>query len=223
MEAEYSAISKVFNVLSKISSFYHTSSIRAAELQKIADSNNLETIRKPKIFKVRWMQYTHRLMHAILVSWNAIVLHLEKIKADERAANKKKTDKEAAGYLTYLKNLDNLKMIAFLADLLLIFKRMQKKLQYNSLTLISMNTHVKAAIVCLEKVKKEFIPSGYEDTLRESVVTKENGKFLKGIQLHEEEPCGTRRNKLDLKVFRKEVCDSLIEFLTIRLEIGSSM
>lgn len=216
VEKQHPQISKVFSILSSISSFYHTSAIRSTELQQIAQSRKLENLAKPKIFKIRWVEYTYRLLRAILESWNAIVLHLEGIVAE---------DKKVPGFLSYLKSLEKLKLVSFLADLLLIFKRLQKKLQSNSLTLLSMNTFVKSSITSLENLKSNFIPGAYEATLNESVATTDEGATLKGVLLNgEESTTATRgnRSRLNLETFREDVCESLIKFLKKRMDAGNS-
>lgn len=52
-------------------------------------------------------------------------------------------------------------MVAFLADVLNIFKRMQKKLQSNSLTLMEMSQDISVAIQTLEMMRQQ--PTRYEE------------------------------------------------------------
>lgn len=129
LENEHPEITAVLNVLSSIASYYHTSAIRTKELAQIAEEKKLGNKMKPKLFKVRWTQYTHRLLLSMLVSWKAMILHLEDVTADAK-------EKKALGFLKFLKSFEKLQIITFLYDLLCIFKRLQKKLQSRSLTLV---------------------------------------------------------------------------------------
>lgn len=70
-----------------------------------------------KIFEIRWSQFTFTLLRSVLVSWKAMILYFKR--------NVK--DGQCAGYLNYLTKLGNLKLIAFLADVLFVFKRFRKK------------------------------------------------------------------------------------------------
>lgn len=53
-----SAINKLLLTLSSISSYFHHSSIRTAELKEIAIKYNLRLLSIPKIFEVRWSHFT---------------------------------------------------------------------------------------------------------------------------------------------------------------------
>lgn len=130
---------------------------------------------------------------------------MEQIVANQAETRRAKSS--ASGLFTYLKDLDNLKAISFLSDLMLIFQRLQKRLQSNSLTLISMETYVKSTTLSLEKLKTEYIPSAHESVLRESIVIAGDKKYLKNILLKEEAPNSSRRSKHDLVKFRTDVCD----------------
>lgn len=208
---EVPEISKVLSILSKISSFFHTSSIRTTQLKEIAEANNLQILSMPKLFQIRWAEYTYRLIRAILISWNSIILQFEKHPNDQ-----------SKGFLKFLKNYNNLKTVTFLGDLLFLFKRLQKKLQSDSLTVIQMVTHVKATISSLEDLKVNKIPSGYESTLDNSLKTTDDKIFLKDIELNTDVEFASRRpNRFCLEDHRGIICDSLILFLKNRLEVDS--
>lgn len=213
-EDEIPKAASLLNTLSLIASFYHTSAIRSAELAQIAKENDLTNMTKPKIFKVRWTEYQYRLARSILVSWNAMVLHLRNVEKEEK-------DKKASGFLKFLLKFEKLQMIAFLADLLFIYQRFQKKLQSNSLTLLSLRNDVQSTIASLESLKSECIPDLYEGALKRDIVVTADGKFLKGIKLEEE--IDSRRPTQNFSEFRVEVCDSLIHCLKNRMEIDDEL
>ena len=62
-------------ILSDISSYFAKSGIRCRELKNIAEFNNLMVCSFPKIFEIRWSEFTHLLVESILKSWNAIIMY----------------------------------------------------------------------------------------------------------------------------------------------------
>lgn len=109
----------------RLRTFFHYSAIRSSELKKIATEHNLHLLNMPKIFEIRWTQFTYSLVRSVLVSWNTLVIYLK---------NNEK-DAVCAGFYNYLSKLENVELIAFLADVLFAFGRFQKKLQSDQLTL----------------------------------------------------------------------------------------
>lgn len=136
-------ITNTLSILSNISTYFHYSALRSSELKKIASDNNLKLLNIPKIFEIRWSEFTFTLVRNILVSWKALVLY-------QQTNN---DNAQCAGYLDYFTNLENLKLIAFLGDVLFSFKRFQKKLQSNQLTLIEMKSHVTAMLKSLQEME----------------------------------------------------------------------
>lgn len=97
------AISIMLSILSKISTHFHYSAIRTAELKKIASDRDLRLLSIPKNFEIRWSKFTFTLLRSILVSWNALVIYFKEIEKNL----------ECAGFLKYLTNLGTVKLIAF--------------------------------------------------------------------------------------------------------------
>jgi len=56
-----------------ISSYIHASGVRTRELKKLATQRGLVYVRIPAVFEVRWTEFSLALVHAILVSWFALV------------------------------------------------------------------------------------------------------------------------------------------------------
>ena len=54
--------------LSGISSYFAKSGVRCRELKNIAEYNNLIVCSFPKIFEIRWSEFTHQLIESILKS-----------------------------------------------------------------------------------------------------------------------------------------------------------
>ncbi|KAL4084425.1 hypothetical protein QTP88_028247 [Uroleucon formosanum] len=60
-------VSHIVNKLSGISAFFHNSALRTRELQQLSKENNLQLIRIPKFFQVRWTEFSFSLVNAILI------------------------------------------------------------------------------------------------------------------------------------------------------------
>lgn len=101
-------VSKVLSILSNISTYFH-----------FFNDNITRLMVMPKIFEI-----TFALLRSVLVSWNALVIYFQRDQSDF----------DCAGYLNYFNKLENLELIAFLADLLFTFSRLQKQLQSDKLT-----------------------------------------------------------------------------------------
>lgn len=143
-------VKRTLESFSSIASYFHLSALRVAELNKIADENKLELFSLPKIFEIRWSQFTHSLLHNLLRSWHALVIYF---KINEKEAT-------ASGYAKFLTNLDNLKTAAFLADILSIFQRYHRRIQSNDLTLLSLAKNVKLLQAALTDMKEHKLIGG---------------------------------------------------------------
>lgn len=194
-------IHKMLSVLSSIASHFHYSGLRTAELKQIAVENNLELRSLPKLFEVRWTEFTFDLIAAVLTSWNALILYF--------IANKKNA--QCSGLLTYLTKYENLRMISFIGDILFCFKRFQKSIQSEKLTVISLNTCVKNVINVITELKTSQAPNGFEQILSQSIEKKQQKIFLKKIELVTE---NRRENSTDeIKI---KAIDAIVKNLTIR-------
>lgn len=190
-------ISKVLSTLSSISSYFHKSSIRSSELKRIATDRNLRLLAIPKIFEVRWSQFSFNLLRSVLVSW--------------------KTDSACAGYYKYLTNIENIKVIAFLAVVLFSFSRFQKKLQNGSLTIITMKRHVESVINTLTNIKQNILPGAFESKLASFSETGADGKiYLKGIEVISFVVSRRGTENENFIELRTKILDSLLGFLSDR-------
>lgn len=174
MEDENAEVAKLLSVMSKMSSFLHTSGLRTGDLQRIATQHNLKLLSMPKIFTIRWTEFTYRLARAVLTSWHALMLYF---------GEKRKECSKSAGFLDFISNERNMRKICFIGDVLFIFMRMQKKLQNNSLTLIQMSADVKMTLSALKNLIDVPLLGGFEANLDGSITTKDGKCFLKNIEL----------------------------------------
>lgn len=59
-------VNKVFSVLSKMSTHFHHSGDRTTELKKIASEHKIRVMNLPKIFEIRWTEFTLTLVRSVL-------------------------------------------------------------------------------------------------------------------------------------------------------------
>lgn len=161
-------VKRTLDMMSSISSYFHSSGLRTCELQKVAAENQFELLSLPKIFDIRWTEFSHKLAENLLRSWRALVLYF--------TINKKNA--QCAGYLAYLLDVENLKFIAFLADVLNIFSRYHKKIQSNDLTLMSLTTHTNMLKTSLTKLKQTCLVGGWEEQLQNDVTEDDDVNFF---------------------------------------------
>lgn len=110
-------VRKSVEMLSSIASYFHESGLRTQELKQIATERGLKLLSIPKIFKIRWTEWTYTTVVNLLKSWNVLMIYFDK----------NKNDAKVSGYLTFLSKLENMKLIVFLCDILQIYKRYQKQ------------------------------------------------------------------------------------------------
>lgn len=64
------SINTVLDTISSMSSYFHRSGIRMGELRKIATEKNLKLLSIPKLFTIRWTEYSFKILYNLLLSWN---------------------------------------------------------------------------------------------------------------------------------------------------------
>ena len=106
-------------------------------VNKYCIDNNLIVCSFPKIFEIRWSEFTHQLVESILKSWNALIMYFNST-----------TLNEARICSTYLYNEHNLHLLCFMADVLIILSRYKKKMQSDSTTLCDINQQLNNIKVC---------------------------------------------------------------------------
>ena len=114
--------------LKSISTYFHTSGIRTRERKEAAEEHDLTVKMYPEYFAIRFTEFLYELIDSHLASWNATVLYFKK----------HLTDHEACGYLKEITNEVKLRLTCFVGDVLAVFKRYQKMIQSDSLTLLDL-------------------------------------------------------------------------------------
>lgn len=166
-------VRKTLEIISSIASYFHESGLRSEELKSIAHERGVKVLSIPKIFKIRWSEWTFSSVVNLLKSWNALMIYFDK--------NKK--DGKVLGFLTFLSKLENMKLIVFLADILHVYKRFHKLVQSDNLTIVSLVNYIELLTVQLNKLQNDDLPGGWVEQFKKSVVERECRTFLKGFEL----------------------------------------
>ena len=195
-----------FQNLISLVSYFHTSGIKTRELRELAEGKGFDLLRLPTVFEVRWTEFSLTLMNAVLTSWQALTTFLQ-------------TSKEvsARGHFNFSTSYSKLKVFAFLADLLFIFARFQKRLQSDTTTILDMQdafTNIKSRI---NELKQKPLLGGWQETLANSVIKTEGILYLKGIKLSENR---RRREHHHLFVSDKRDCVQLYAMRLLRASLN---
>lgn len=212
-------LKEIFENIVSITTHFHKSAMRQAELKKVADENNLNLKHLPKLYTVRWTEFSYGLLDSFLISWRAIVIYCQTY--------------NQPGYLRFATNYKLIRLMAFVADLLNVYSRFQKKLQSDNLHIISMHKIVNAMTADLQQLKSECLLGGWELTLKAAVVIERGDEDeiepdvvkLENIELDtgERERRGAHNKKRDYEKIRSEIIDQLTDFMGKRFEIDNEL
>ena len=160
LQKDFVEVHRTITDVIALASYFHSSGCRTSEIMKLAADNDFNYRRLPKYFEVRFAEFTFTLFESILSSLRALVKYMEESKDSNKAARQ--------GFLRNLTDLNRLKLMCLLADVLIVFLRYQKKLQSNSLTLFELKYHCDGIKSDLDEIKKGPLVGGWE--VRNSVV-----------------------------------------------------
>lgn len=172
LTAKVPEVKNALSIISSISTHFRESSMRTEELKSIAAQNQLKFVLIPKIFKIRWTEWTYKAIDSVLKSLRAI------LKYCEFAGNA-----TATGFETFLTNLQSLKLIFFLADLLQIYQRHHKNVQRDDLTIVSLAKYIGSLKSSLEELQREELIGGWEYHLKKDMIVESDKVVLDGIEL----------------------------------------
>lgn len=199
-------INTVLKEISSLSSYFHKSGLRTSALKQIAAEKELHLSVLPKLFTIRWTQYSFAIVNSLLRSWRALMTYFDE---DEAA--------ESKGYFKFLSKMENLQMICFLADLLHIFSRHQKKVQADNLTFVSLIRNINSLRSALINIQNEKILGGWEETLNNDIEEDDEKMMLNGFELTDSTE--TRRpTKNNFDSIRSSIIASIIECISERFE-----
>lgn len=155
-----SEIPIILKMLSSMASHFHRSPMRYRELKNVSENHNTKLLSIPTVYDVRWCENKEQLFNTVLESWNSLVLYFIE-----------NADDEGKGYLKFLTNYKHLVLIAFFADVLLVFKLLQKKLQSDDLNPVSLQQHVATFKQTIEDMKVGQLVGGWEERLGNEVIS----------------------------------------------------
>lgn len=124
----------IMATITSIATYFRNSSLRLDELKSIAKERELTLLSIPKLFEIRWTEWTYTCARSILRSWHALVIYFEK----------HKNEGIAFGFFKFLTNYDKLKQMVFLADVLQIYQHYHKNIQSDNLTIMTLRMHITA-------------------------------------------------------------------------------
>lgn len=129
----------------------------------------------------------------------------------------KRNEPKALGYLIFLSKYENMKLIAFLADVLQIFKRYQQSLQSDNLSIVSLAKNIDELKTLLIALQQRDTNGGWAQKFQESLEEKDGEIFLKNIQI--KTPTGTRlKNQKDFHQIRRDVLTTLLDCIQSRFD-----
>lgn len=200
-----------------MASFFHKSGIRTTELKATATENDTKLVSLPTRFEIRWTENTTSLLNAVLTSWYALVLYFMNSK-----------EPEAAGFYTFLTDKNNLELLSFLADILLVFSRFQKSLQKDDTSLLDMMEYVKSVCAKLKSLSSTPLLGGWVEALREQISESNDVFKLHGITLTAKKRRSKAHNlyvseRRDIDAIKNEVIQSLLNFIEGRFQEDRNM
>lgn len=161
----------------------------------------------PKLFTIRWTQFTFHLLTSLLRSWHALMAYFD---------SNKDNDCTEMVFFRFLSKIENLRIIAFLADLLQIYSRYHKKTQDNKLTLVSLIHSINSLKSAIIALKEAGLFGGWEETLNSQIEESIDGQpTLKGFVLVED---SRQADTIDFNSFRCSIIDSVVKRLDDRFE-----
>lgn len=206
-------VRQIMNEMTSIASYFRTSSLRTDELKQIATERDLTLLLIPKLFEVRWTEWTYKCVKSILRSWNALVIYFEK----------NKHNAVAAGFFNFLTNYDKLKQIVFLADVLRIFQHYHKNVQSDNLTIVTLKMHITSLtkeIISLRDGAQ--LMGGWEERLVDMVSESEEETTLKGIELATTNRTRGMKKRQSQEI-RSDIIETLLRYMDVRFKIDEEI
>lgn len=205
-----SEVKTAIKMCSKISHFIRNSAVRLVEIKKISAERKVNLHLLPKYYEVRWSQYSLQLIDATLASWRCLV-HYFQFASDLND----KYSAEATGYLRYLKDFENLKLLCFLGDLFHFHTLFQKQLQSNDLNIMKLQDVVSGFKQNLEDLQETPLLGGWEEEFSNMVrVNEDDCHFIDDIVIHNE-----AKRVQPTRLFpylRAEIVSKMVDFTSIR-------
>lgn len=207
-------VNHIFQQLTSICSYFHKSGLRSRELRKVADEHGLKLLRLPKTFEVRWTEFTNDLLQAVLHSLSALVKYFAT-----------STDKAAVGYHRFLTDNNNIQTLAFLADVLTVYSRFQKKIQSDDITIVDVSRYTQRVKSKLLALKTDALTAGWVQMMESSVGILRRDNIILETYEHRQKKEHHKyvTDRRDFLAIRNEVIDSLVEFVSQRFQADEKL
>ena len=201
--------------LKGFSTYFHTSGVRTRELKQIGDEHKLTVKRFPEYFQIRFTEFLYEMIDSFLSSWHATALYFEK----------HSTYKEARGFKKLMTDKAKLQLLCFVCDVLAVFKRYQKIIQDDSITILGVEKKTISVKAQLHSLLEKNLEGGWLEALQSSLG--EDGLTLKGVALHEARERRVNHQFVtvtrDHEAIKNEIILSLQEFLTQRFDLDKNV
>ena len=204
--------------LKSISTYFHTSGVRTRERRQTGEEHNLIVKSYPEYFQLRFTEFLYELINSHLASWNATVLHFKKDSAD----------REACDCLKDMTDEVKIRLTCFVGDVLSIFKRYQKIIQSDSVTLLDLGKQTSSVKAQLRLLLEKHLVGGWENALAFGLSEIQASVLsLKGAVLSRQRPRRVHNlfvtPQRDLAAIKNEVVLNLEEFLDQRFAIDDEI
>ncbi|XP_063106781.1 zinc finger protein 862 isoform X4 [Cavia porcellus] len=137
--------------------FYQSSNKRLSELQDGAAPLEQEIVRLKDLNAVRWVASKRRTLNALIVSWPALVRHLQTVvEAGGQVGHR------AQGLLKLMKGFHFIKFCHFLLDFLSIYRSLAEVCQKEMVLITEINSELGRAYIALEALRHHAGPKEEE-------------------------------------------------------------
>ena len=161
----------VIEELKIMSTYFHTSGVRTRKRKKNADEHNLPIQRYPVYFQIRFTGFLFELIDAHLSYWKATTLYFRD----------KSKEREEHGHFKFMTNKFKFHLMTFVADILAVFKRHQKLIQDDGITILDVESRTRTVRAQIQSLLAKHLAGGWEEALLSALT--EDGDSLKDIKL----------------------------------------
>ena len=138
-----------------VTSFYNSSAVRTKEIRKAAEDAGASCVQFPLVNGIRFTEYSYKLLSAVLA--NHKITHLSSVDTIE-----------SKGLRNKWLDADTVHVAAVLCDALYVYKRFQKLLQGDTVTIFDVETFRDQCVADLQKLLTRCLPGGYKEMVQVS-------------------------------------------------------
>ncbi len=205
-------VANLIAACARLSAHFRKSGAKTKKLKTAAATHNLDKpLRYPRYFEIRWVEFVHNLFYAVLRNWRASNTYFE-MENLQIMANR---------WLNY----DNIRLLAFLTDVIDILKAYQKFCQSDTISILDALEKLDRLFDKLQRCKRGPVDGGWEALLLASVATNGNTVSLHGFRLKTNSSTSrTRRQPNSFSSAKRDlIITTLIKHLKIRLSLDDDL